>query len=134
MRKRTLFLCLLLFPALGFASYFSDGMRAYKQGNYVEARKLFELAVEEEGAQQAQFFLGLLYLKGQGVERDIPAARNLLTKAADLGNARAKCFLAETYLLQKRPDKKAALKLLKEGRSAGAEECSAIAATYKIPL
>ena len=125
---------LLLIPLLGFASYFSDGMRAYKQGNYKEAKKLFELAVEEDGAAQAEFFLGLLYLHGKGTERDIPAAKRFLVRAVDLGNARAKCYLAEAYILQQNPDKQSAIKLLKEGRKAGADECSAIAAKYKIPL
>ncbi len=132
--KKRIWATLLLLPLLGYASYFSDGMRAYKQGDYEEAKKLFELAVEEDGAQQAQYFLGLLYLEGKGVDRDIVTAKRFLTRAADLGNARAKCYLAKVYLMQKRPNKKKALKLLKEGKSAGADECSAIAAAYKIPL
>jgi len=132
--KNRFLLILLLVPLLGFASYFSDGMRAYKQGNFKEAKKLFEMAVEEEGASQAEFFLGLLYLKGKGTDRNIPAAKRFLNKAVEMGNARAKCYLGEAYLLQKNPDKKGAMKLLKEGRGAGADECSAIAAKYKIPL
>ena len=132
--KKSLLLSLLLLPALGFASNFSDAMRAYKQGHYKEAKQLFEMAIEEDGAEQAQFFLGLLYLEGKGVDRNILAAKRFLSKAAETGNARAKCFLAETYLLQKRPDRQKALKLLKEGHAAGADECSAIAVQYQIPL
>ena len=124
----------LLLPILLWASNFSDAMRAYRQGDYKEAKQLFELAIEEDGAMQAQFFLGLLYLEGKGVDRDLIAARRYLAKASELGNARAKCYLAETYLKQKRPDRQLALKLLKEGRDAGADECSAIAARYNIPL
>ncbi len=124
----------LIVPLLGLASYFSDGMRAYKQGNYKAAKANFEQAIEEEGSEQANFFLGLLYLKGLGVEQDIPAAKRFLAKAVENGNARAKCYLAEAYLLQNSADKKTALKLLKEGKSAGANECVDIAATYKIPL
>lgn len=124
----------LIFPLLVTASYFSDGMRAYKQGRYKEAKSHFEHAIEEEGSEQANFFLGLLYLKGLGVEQDIPAAKRYLAKAVENGNARAKCYLAEAYLLQNNADKQTALKLLKEGRSAGANECVDIAATYKIPL
>jgi TPR repeat protein len=132
--KKRFLLTLLLLPMLGWASNFSDAMRAYKQGNFKEAKQLFELAIEEDGAEQAQFFLGLLYLQGKGVEQDIVTAKRYLLKAAELGNARAKCYLGEAYLLQKRPDKQMALKLLKEGHAAGAEECGAIAARYKIPL
>ena len=125
---------LLTMATIASASYFSDAMRAYRQGHYADAKQLFETALEEDDAQQAQFFLGLLYLKGQGVTKDIATAKRFLSKAADLGNARAKCYLAEAYLLQSRPKKGEALKLLKEGQASGADECSAIAAKYKIPL
>ena len=125
---------LLLLPMLGYASNFSDAMRAYKRGHYKEAKQLFELAVEEDGARQAEFFLGLLYLRGKGVERNPIVAKRYLSKAAEMGNARAKCYLAELYLNQKKPKIQTAMKLLKEGESAGAEECSAVAAKYKIPL
>ncbi|WP_353661158.1 hypothetical protein [Hydrogenimonas sp. SS33] len=132
--KTRLWLTALLIPIFGYASYFSDGMRAYRTGNYTEAKKLFEQAIEEDGAEQARFFLGLLYLDGKGVDRNLHAAKQFLQKAADIGNARAKCYLAKVYLQQKKPDKQKALKLLKEGLDAGADECSAIAAAYKIPL
>ncbi|WP_201353883.1 tetratricopeptide repeat protein [Hydrogenimonas urashimensis] len=132
--KQKLLPFILIFPLLSVASYFSDGMRAYKQGNYKEAKAQFEQAIEEEGSEQANFFLGLLYLKGMGVERDISAAKRFLAKAAEAGNARAKCYLAEAYLLQNQSDKQVALKLLKEGKNAGASECLEIATTYKIPL
>ncbi|WP_456452931.1 hypothetical protein [Hydrogenimonas sp.] len=134
MKKRSLLTLLLLVPLLGWASNFSDAMRAYKRGEYKEAKQLFELAIEEDGAKQAQFFLGLLYLEGKGVDRDIITAKRFLKKAVELGNARAKCYLAKAFLVQKNPDKQQALKLLKEGRASGADECSAIAAQYKIPL
>jgi TPR repeat protein len=132
--KTKLLPMLVIFPLLVSASYFSDGMRAYKQGNYKEAKARFEQAIEEESSEQANFFLGLLYLKGLGVEQDIPAAKRYLARAVENGNARAKCYLAEAYLLQNNADKQMALKLLKEGKNAGANECVDIAATYKIPL
>lgn len=132
MKTQPLFITLLL-PALLFAGYFSDGMRAYKQGHYKEAKELFELAIEEDGAEQAKFLLGLLYLKGLGVQRDLTKAEHLLNKAVELGNARAKCYLGEVYLLEKKERKKA-LKLLKEGKKDGAHECADIANQYKLPL
>ena len=125
---------LLLLPGLLLASYFSDAMRAYKGGNYKEALKLFQLAVEEDGAEQAHYFLGLLYLKGQGVKKDHASAEKYLVHAAAIGNARAKCYLAELYLSQKKPERSKALKLLKEGAAAGASECQAIASKFKISL
>ncbi|WP_457596836.1 tetratricopeptide repeat protein [Hydrogenimonas sp.] len=133
MKKRWTTLLLLL-PLLSWASNFSEAMRAFKKGDYKVAKELFELAIEEDGAEQAQYFLGLMYLQGKGVKKSLPEARRYLFKAAELGNARAKCYLAETYLDRKRPDKKKALQLLKEGSAAGAEECEAVAARYNIPL
>jgi TPR repeat protein len=132
--KTRLLFILLLLPAFGFASYFSDGMRAYKSGDYETAKGLFELAIEEEGAEQARFLLGLFYLKGLGTDRDLQKAKELLSKAARLGNARAKCYLAEVYLLRKKKEKQRALKLLKEGKNGGALECVDIAAAHKLPL
>jgi TPR repeat protein len=131
--KKRLFLFVLM-PLFLYASYFSDAMRAYKQGDYQKARELFELAVEEDGAEQAQYFLGLLYLKGLGVKKNLYTAKKYLKKAANIGNARAKCHLAEIYLLQQSPERVKAIKLLKEGDAAGAEECRAVAISHKIPL
>ncbi len=132
--KKSLLALLILMPAITFASYFSDGIRAYKTGNYLEAKTLFEKAVQEEGAEQAHFFLGLLYLKGKGLKRDLSKARRFLQKAVHLGNVRAKCYLAEAEILSKSKDKKRILTLLKEGRKNGADECTVIAAKYDIPL
>ncbi|WP_456322305.1 hypothetical protein [Hydrogenimonas sp.] len=132
--RRKLLPALLLMPMLAFATYFSEGMRAYKQGDYITAKASFERAIKQEGSKQANFFLGILYLKGLGVKQNIQTAKRFLAEAVKIGNMRAKCYLAEAYLLQKNPNKKMAIKLLKEGNGAGATECAAIAAKYKIPL
>ncbi len=127
-------LALLLLPTMIFASYFSDGIRAYKSGNYSKARKMFEKAINEEGAEQAHYFLGLLYLKGKGVKQNLSKAQRYLKKAVRFGNVRAKCYLAEARILNKNGDKKKILGLLKEGKANGADECKAVAAKYNIPL
>ncbi|BBG65125.1 hypothetical protein NNO_0422 [Hydrogenimonas sp.] len=132
--KKALLALLVLTPSLLFSSYFSDGIRAYKSGDYTKAKEMLQKAVDKEGAQQAYFLLGLIYLKGKGVNRDLSKARIYLQKAVAFGNARAKCFLAEAKILSKRADKKELLGLLKEGRENGAGECTAIAAKYNIPL
>ncbi len=132
--KRGLLALLLIAPAIVFASYFSDGIRAYKTGDYPKAKEMLEKAVAQEGAEQAHFLLGLLYLKGKGVKKDLFKARKYLQKAVSFGNVRAKCYLAETQILNRSKDKKAILGLLKEGKKNGAGECAAIAAKYNIPL
>lgn len=124
----------LLIPVWLHASYFSDGMRAYKQGDYEKAKQFFELAAEEDGALQASYFLGILYLQGKGTKRDLTKAENYLREVATMGNARAKCYLAETYLIQNDGRKKKAIELLREGHEEGADECAKIASNYNIPL
>ncbi len=124
-----LFICSLL-----LGSNFSDGLRAFKSGSYREAKALFEKALTKDGAQQAQFFLGLIYLKGLGVEKNLPKAEKYLAKVSREGNIRAKCYLAEVYLSQKRPKTQKALQLLREGQQGGADECQNIAKKYKLSL
>ena len=132
--KKGLLTLLFLMPAITFASYFSDGIRAYKTGDYTKAKDMFERAVKEEGAEQAHFLLGLLYLKGKGVKQDLSKAQRHLQKAVNFGNIRAKCYLAEAVIKSKSKDKKKILSLLKEGRDGGASECAAIATKYNIPI
>ena len=125
---------ILLWPWLLHASYFSDGMRAFKEGDYAKAKQFFELAAEEDGALQAHYFLGLIYLQGKGTPRNLAKAEKYLRKVATMGNARAKCYLAEAYLLQKVDRKKEAIQLLREGHDEGANECTKIADNHNIPL
>ncbi len=132
--KKGLLTLLLLLPAIGYASYFSDGIRAYKTGNYLKAKEMLQKAIDEEGSEQAHFLLGLLYLKGKGVKKDIFKAKKYLQTAVDFGNIRAKCYLAEAIILSKSKDKKLILNLLKEGKEGGANECTAIATKYNIPI
>ncbi len=134
MNRLKMWLPAVLVPAWLYASYFSDGMQAYRQGNYEKAKELFELAAEEDGALQANYFLGLLYLQGKGTTRDLGKAEKYLNKVATMGNARAKCYLAEAYLLEKDSRKIKAIKLLKEGHQDGANECVSIANNYNISL
>lgn len=134
MNRMRVWLPALLIPIWLHASYFSDGMRAYKRGDYGKAKQYFELAAEEDGALQANYFLGLLYLQGRGTKRNLAKAENYLRKAATMGNARAKCYLAETYLLEQNGRKKKAIELLREGHEDGADECAKIATNYNIPL
>lgn len=55
----------------------------------------FQKQRAQEGSPSAQYELGLRYLKGQGVEKDLPTARKWLTLAADAGNAEAQKKLLE---------------------------------------
>lgn len=115
------------------ASNFSDGIKAYKAGNFKEARKYFELASQEEGSIQAEFMLGMMYFKGEGGEADWQKAKELLQNAEKLGNAKAKCYLAQIYL-KEGASLDEIKKLLKTGYELGAPECAQIAKSNNIDL
>ena len=57
---------LFLFSSGVFGDDFQDGVDAYKRQDYKTAYKLF-LPLAEQGNASAQFNLGVMYGKGQGV-------------------------------------------------------------------
>ena len=62
----------------------------------VEKRVLaFQRQRAQEGSASAQYALGLRYLNGQGVEKDLARARQWLKSAADGGSAEARRKLLE---------------------------------------
>jgi len=113
------------------ASNFRDGMIYYRNGNFKEAKKSFELAISQDKALQANFFLGKMYLYGKGVQIDIKKAIEYLEKVSQNGNIRADCYLAEAYI-QNDTNKEKAVSLLKSGLERGARECRKIAKLYNI--
>ncbi|MBR1246137.1 SEL1-like repeat protein [Bradyrhizobium sp. AUGA SZCCT0169] len=64
------------------ADQLQDGLIAYHRGDYQIAKRAFE-PIAEQGDANAQVMLGLMFTKGQGVERDIDAALNWFKQAAD---------------------------------------------------
>ena len=113
------------------ASNFRDGMLHYRNGDFENAKKSFELAVKQDHAIQANFFLGKIYLYGEGTTPDIDKATVYLEKASLGGNIRADCYLSEAYLKNGKNREKAIL-LLKTGLKKGLRECKKIAKTYNI--
>ena len=92
---RIIFLLLALLPGLAFAD-FRAGLTAYKHGDYANAARIFK-DMAEHGDSAAQFALGLLYDKGQGVPRDDAKALEWYTKSAEGGYAKAQYNLALMY-------------------------------------
>ncbi len=73
---------LCIFAGTGLmAQSFSKGAQAYKKGEYQEA--LEEWAPLAKGLPQAQYALGLMYSKGNGVKKDYRQAAYWYRKAAD---------------------------------------------------
>ncbi len=86
---------LLLIPALGWAD-FQAGVDAYERGDYDTAMAEFR-PLAEQGDASAQYNLGLMYDKGQGVPQDNTVAVKWYRLAADQGYAKAQNNLAAMY-------------------------------------
>lgn len=130
MRNSALILMVLFSSAC--ADYFRDAMLAYKNAQYPQAKELFELSIKKENAIQGYFYLGKMYLYGEGTEANPTLAIPYLEQAVMKGNIKAKCYLAEAYIKSniKHDD---ALLLLKQGAKESST-CKDIATTYNIPL
>ena len=66
------------------AQQFQQGLTAYEQSDYQTAFKLW-LSLAEQGNASAQFNLGVMYAKGQGVRQDKGQAKEWFGKACDNG-------------------------------------------------
>lgn len=75
---------------------FVDGRTAYYAKDYETAYTEFREAADQ-GHAAAQYFLGQMYRRGRGVERDRAAAVRWYRKAADQGHARAQFRLGLMY-------------------------------------
>jgi TPR repeat protein len=83
------------FAALAYAGY-GDGKAAYDNGNFPAAFKEFQ-ASATLGDAESQYFLGLMYDKGQGVAEDKAEAMTWYRKAADQGYAKAQSSMGDAY-------------------------------------
>jgi TPR repeat protein len=73
-----------------------------------EKKKLqWQMERAEKGSDPAQYALGMRYLEGKGVDKDLKKARKWLTESAKQGNADAKKALAEHPELPPLDEKKA---------------------------
>ncbi|HLP97347.1 MAG TPA: tetratricopeptide repeat protein [Sideroxyarcus sp.] len=81
---------------LSLNEWFESAMQYYDKGNYEEASHLYRKAAEQ-GHTSAQFNLGLMYIKGDGVIRDTRQALYWWQKAAEQGRADAQFNLGVAY-------------------------------------
>lgn len=77
----------LLSSGVCFAG-FNEGMAAYNQNNYEVALKEW-LPLAKHGNADAQFGMGMMYEKGQGLPRDDSQALSWYEKSAEQGHALA---------------------------------------------
>ena len=102
-RTRLLRLQLILFSLLftvvvsaARADAFSAGTRAYAAQNYVLSAEIFA-RLAERGDPRAQTYLGVMYLRGQGVPQNFDAAAFWLHLASETGLPEAQYFLGLMY-------------------------------------
>jgi TPR repeat protein len=78
------------------ADSYEDALAAFLRKDYTVAARLF-LPVAEQGSAKAQYNLGLMYDKGQGVSQDYQEALKWYRKAADQGQVQAQYNLGMLY-------------------------------------
>ena len=93
---RLLTVLLALGPAGAVASGFDVAVRAAEAGDFETARREFA-ALAENGDPRGENGLGVLYVRGQGLEQDLGRALELFRSAADKGLRAARKNLGEMY-------------------------------------
>ena len=78
------------------ADAFANGSRAYAAHKYVLSAEIF-LPLAEQGDARAQTYLGVMYLRGQGVPQNFRVAAYWLHLASEAGLPAAQYFLGLMY-------------------------------------
>ena len=98
MKKISPFLCLLLTLITSPArADFNDGVVAYLMGDYDKAFTTMQSLAETSDHGFAQYYLGMMYMKGQGVEQDYKNASNWFRKASEKSIPQAQYKLGDLY-------------------------------------
>lgn len=85
-----------LFSSFALADGLQDATSAYQSGNYAEAIKLFS-PLADQGNVRAQYYLGQMYEKGQGVKFSLENARKWYRLAADQGDVESQYIVGAMY-------------------------------------
>lgn len=98
MKRLSLALALGLTALCGPArADFNDGVYALMNGQVDKALQTFIPLAEAQNHPYAQYMLGMMYFKGQGVEQDSVEAAKWFQKAAEQGVSQAQFKLGELY-------------------------------------
>tara|TARA_B100000029_G_scaffold491426_1_gene551524 strand:+ start:1557 stop:2045 length:489 start_codon:yes stop_codon:yes gene_type:complete len=87
---------LMLCSAPSTAKDLEDAFAAYKAGDYQRAFRLLAPQAKQ-GHAEAQFNLGMMYFKGNGVQKDYGKAMHWYRRAAERGHAEAQSNLGLMY-------------------------------------
>ncbi|MGE0384690.1 MAG: tetratricopeptide repeat protein [Gammaproteobacteria bacterium] len=77
---------------------FNDGAVAYSMGDYERALQTLRPLAETANHAYAQYYLGVMYMNGQGVPQDFKQAAKWLRSAAEKGVSSAQSKLAQLYI------------------------------------
>ena len=94
--SKLIFAAFFLVVSAGARADFQDAIDAYNSGNYIYAFDEFR-ALALGGDAAAQYRLGLMYAKGQGIPQDYSQAAVWYLKAAAQDDTRAQFAVAEMY-------------------------------------
>ncbi len=97
-------LCVFTILLCGWGAAAADlksAKRAYGEKDYATALKEFR-SLAEQGNADAQVNLGTMYMRGQGVSRDLEQALKWFKAAAEQGNADGQFLLGAAYLLPRK--------------------------------
>jgi TPR repeat protein len=95
---KVLALAIALMAALTVPSWagFEDGLAAHERGDYALALEQWK-PLAEQGDARAQYRLGAMYARGEGVPRDDGAAAQWFLRAAGQGHTEANYVLSFAY-------------------------------------
>lgn len=99
MKKISLLLILLFSIVVSPAQAdFNDGVVTYLMGDYDKAFTTMQSLAETSDHGFAQYYLGMMYMKGQGVEQDYKLAGEWFRKASEKSIPQAQYKLGDLYL------------------------------------
>jgi TPR repeat protein len=87
----------LMTLTLGARADFNEGVFAYANGDYEKALQTFLPMAQASNDPLAQYWLGMMHLRGQGVSQDDTEAAKFFTDSAKQGLPNAQMRLAELY-------------------------------------
>jgi len=95
--KRLLLMLLLVFATQPAWADFNEGVVAYMMGQYDKAYNTMRSLAETADNAYAQYYLGMMYLNGQGVDQDYAKASEWFRKAAEHHIPQAQYKLGTLY-------------------------------------
>ena len=98
MKKLYLAMVLACLPVAPAFADFNDGVYAYARGEYAQAFNTMRSLAETSDHGLAQYYVAMMYLRGNGVEQSYEEAAKWFRKSAEQRVKQAQYQLAELYM------------------------------------